>query len=325
MGEPIPNRDLLTRWTRDMWVIRRVEEMAQGAYQARKIRGFLHLYIGQEAVGVGALAALRPDDVVVTAYRDHGIALARGVPAREVMAELYGRSTGVSKGQGGSMHMASAQRHLYGGYGIVGGHVPLGAGAALAFQYRKEDRVSLTFFGDGAANQGAVFEALALAQLWRLPAVFVCENNLYAMGTSIERSSYLTDMSARADGVGMKRWRFDAYDVVTVHDEITKAVDFARSGQGPVLVEATCYRYRGHSMSDPGKYRALDEIEDYKRTKDCLMRAEGRLRELGTTEAELAAMHEEVEAVVADAIAFADTSPEPDPSVLYDFTYTGGV
>jgi pyruvate dehydrogenase E1 component alpha subunit len=221
------------------------------------------------------------------------------------------------------MHMASIERNLFGGYGIVGGHVPLGAGAALAFQYRGEDRVSLTFFGDGAANQGAFFEALALAQLWRLPAVFVCENNLYAMGTSIERSSFLTDLSARADGVGMRRWSFDAYDVRAVHDEVGKAVAHARTGAGPVLVEARCYRYRGHSASDPGKYRALDEIEDYKRTKDCLMRAEGQLREAGCTDAELKELHESVEAEVADAVAFADASPEPDAAVLYDFTFAG--
>ncbi len=320
---PVPGPDTLQRWLLDMAVIRRVEELAQGAYQQRKIRGFLHLYIGQEAVAVGSHAALRKDDVVVTAYRDHGIALARGVSARAVMAELYGRSTGVCKGLGGSMHMASAEHHIYGGYGIVGGHVPLGAGAALAFQYRGESRISLTFFGDGASNQGAFFEALALAQLWKLPAIFVCENNRYAMGTSVERSSYLTDMSRRGDGVGMVRWQFEAYDPVVVYENIAKAAEHARSGAGPVILDAQCYRYRGHSMSDPGKYRSAEEVAEY-RKRDPLLLTADRLLAAGVSQERIDAILAEADAIATESVSFADASPEPEARELYDHTYVEG-
>ena len=315
-------KEQLLAWYRQMMLIRRVEELAAKAYTLRKILGFCHLYIGQEAVAVGANAALKPEDYMVTAYRDHGQIMARGVSARAMMAELFGKSTGVSHGVGGSMHLASKEHNFFGGYGIVGGHVPLGVGAAFAAKYRNEDRVSLTFFGDGAAQQGAVFEALAQAQLWQLPAVFVVENNYYAMGTSLERQSYLTDMSRRGDGVGMLRWQFGGLDVIEVYQNIKKAVDYARSGKGPVILEAVTYRYRGHSMSDPAKYRKEGELEENK-AKDCIKSAGALLMaEHGVKQEELDAIKASVEEEAQDAYKFAEESPIPDPSKLYDYTYS---
>jgi pyruvate dehydrogenase E1 component alpha subunit len=310
----------LLGWYREMLLVRRMEELAAKAYTQRKILGFCHLYIGQEAVGTGAIAALRPDDVVVTAYRDHGHAIARGVTPREVMAELFGRKTGVAHGIGGSMHLGTAARHFYGGFGIVGGHLPLAAGAAFASHYRGDDKVTLCFFGDGAAQQGAFFEALALAQLWRLPIVFLCENNYYAMGTSLERQSFLTDMSRRGDGVGMRRWQFGGFDVVDVYRNVSRAVDMTRKGEGPIILEAVTYRYRGHSMSDPAKYRKDGELDIY-RAKDCLKNATDRLTTLGISNADLEKVKAEVEAAAQDAYDFADGSPLPDPADLYAYTY----
>ena len=317
---PYTKEDLL-HWYRQMMLIRRVEELAAKAYTLRKILGFCHLYIGQEAVCVGATAALEPEDYVVTAYRDHGQIMARGVTARAVMAELFGKATGVSQGVGGSMHMASKEHNFFGGYGIVGGHVPLGTGAAFAAKYRGEDRVSLTYFGDGAAQQGAVFEAMAQAQLWQLPAVFLVENNYYAMGTSLERQSFLTDMSRRGDGVGMLRWQFKGFDVVEVYQNVKKAVDHARSGKGPVILEAITYRYRGHSMSDPAKYRRKGELEE-KKASDCIKTAgEELMASFGVTQEELDEIKQSVETEAKDAYEFAEQSPLPDPAALYDYTY----
>jgi pyruvate dehydrogenase E1 component alpha subunit len=327
MGEaepPVVTKAMLTDWYRQMLLIRRFEEQAAKAYTLQKIRGFCHLYIGQEAVAVGACAAVRPDDVVVTAYRDHGHVLARGADPGAVMAELFGKATGVTRGIGGSMHLVDAAHHFWGGYGIVGGHVPLGAGAAFAFRYRGEDRVSLTFFGEGAAQQGAFYEALELAQLWRLPAVFVCENNFYAMGTSLDRASYETDMSRRGAGLGMRHWRFEAFDVVDVHRNVAEAAEHARSGKGPVLLEAMTYRYQGHSMSDPGKYRSKDEVDERRRTRDGLQLAEQRLTgEHGVTPEEIAALQDEAKRIAKAAYDFAEQSPEPDPADLYAYTYAG--
>jgi pyruvate dehydrogenase E1 component alpha subunit len=315
-----PSREQLTEWYRTMLLIRRVEELAAKAYTQKKILGFCHLYIGQEAVAVGASAALKPEDYVVTAYRDHGQILARGISAREVMAELFGKAAGVTHGVGGSMHMSSKERNFFGGYGIVGGHVPLAAGAAFAAKYRGEERVALCYFGDGAAQQGAFFESLELAQLWKLPCVFLCENNYYAMGTSLERQSFLTDMSRRGDGVGMERSQFKGFDVVEVWQNVKKAVDHARAGNGPVILEAITYRYRGHSMSDPAKYRKEGELDSYK-AKDCLKNAETALLALGAKPEELKAMTAEADAAAQDAYDFADAAPIPDPAKLYDYVY----
>ncbi|MGC6493360.1 MAG: pyruvate dehydrogenase (acetyl-transferring) E1 component subunit alpha [Myxococcota bacterium] len=314
-------REQLLKLYREMYLIRRVEELAAKAYGKKKILGFCHLYIGMEAVAVGAINALNDDDYVITAYREHGQALARGMSPRGIMAELFGKRTGVTHGIGGSMHLASKEHEFWGGYGIVGGHVPLGAGAAFAAKYLENDRVSLTFFGDGAAQQGAVFEAAALAQLWKLPAVFLCENNFYAMGTSLERQSYLTDMSRRADGVGMKRWQFEGFDVVDVMENVAKAVEHARSGKGPVMLEAITYRYRGHSMSDPAKYRPDGELEQRKE-QDGLKLAEMRLqKDFDVTDADIKAIRDEVKAIAQDAYDFAEASEIPDPAHLYDYTY----
>jgi len=317
---PITKEQLLD-WYRQMALIRRVEELAAKAYTQRKILGFCHLYIGQEAVCVGATAALRSEDTVVAAYRDHGQAIAKGASPKEVMAELFGKRTGITKGVGGSMHMGNADINFFGGFGIVGGHVPLAAGAAFASRYRNDDAVSLCYFGDGAAQQGAFFEALALSQLWKLPAVYLCENNYYAMGTSLDRQSYLTDMSRRGDGVGMRRWQFEGFDVVDVYRNVKAAVDYARSGAGPVILEAVTYRYRGHSMSDPAKYRKEGELEQ-KKEQDGIKSAANRLRaDHGVSDADLDAIKKSVEEEAQEAYRFAEQSEVPDPAHLYDYTY----
>ncbi len=315
------SREQLLEWYEKMALIRRTEELAAKAYTLRKIRGFCHLYIGQEAVAVGAVAAMRPDDQLITAYRLHGHAIAKGIPPREVMAELFGKRTGAAHGVGGSMHMASKKVEFWGGYGIVGAHVPLGAGAAFANKYLGDDRVSVTFLGDGAAQQGAFYEAICMAQLWKLPAVFVVENNYYAMGTSVDRQSYLTDMSQRGAGVGMVHWQFEGFDVVEVYRNLRAAIGHARSGEGPVLLEAVTYRYRGHSMSDPAKYRKEGELESHRKEHDGLKLAETRLREMGVDEATLKAAKDRANAIAQEAYAFAEESPEPDPATLYDYTY----
>jgi pyruvate dehydrogenase E1 component alpha subunit len=310
-------------WYRSMSLIRRFEELAAKAYTQRKIMGFCHLYIGQEAIAVGTSAALRSQDYVVSAYREHGHILARGASPREVMAELFARESGICHGVGGSMHMASEKLNFFGGYGIVGGHIPLATGAAFAAKYRGEDRVALVYFGDGAAQQGAFFEAMALAQLWKLPCIFLLENNYYAMGTSLERQSYLTDLARRGDGVGMVHEQVSGFDVVDVWRALGRAVEHARSGQGPVLIEALTYRYRGHSMSDPAKYRKAGELDE-KKKKDCLHLAELRLADLGCTEETFAAVRAEVDQICQDAYEFAEHAPESDPARLYDYTYANG-
>lgn len=318
--EPV-TREQLLEWYRMMRLIRRFEELAAKAYTVKKIKGFCHLYIGQEAVCVGATAALNADDYLIAGYREHGQILARGVDPGRVMAELFGKASGVCHGIGGSMHLVSKEHHFWGGYGIVGGHVPLCTGAAFAAKYQGNGRVALVYFGDGAAQQGAFFEALELAQLWKLPAIFLCENNYYAMGTSLERQSFLTDMSRRGDGVGMKRWQFEAFDVVDVYENVRRAAEHARSGEGPVILEAVTYRYRGHSMSDPAKYRTQDEVDEKKKA-DGIKLAEDRLRDrFGVDQATLDGIIEATKAEAQAAYDFADAAPEPDPAHLYDYTY----
>jgi len=318
-AQPEVTREQLSEWYRQMAHIRRFEELAAKAYTLKKILGFCHLYIGQEAVCVGANAALRPDDVTVAGYREHGQILARGTDPNAIMAELFGKSTGITHGIGGSMHLADKEHNFWGGYGIVGGHVPLAVGAAFASKYNGEDKVALVYFGDGAAQQGAVFEVMNMAQLWKLPVVFLVENNYYAMGTSIDRQSYLLDMSRRGDGVGMKRWQFEAYDVIDVYDNVKKAVDHARSGEGPVVIEAITYRYRGHSMSDPAKYRKKGELEGQKDQHDGLALAEKRLRAMGVGDEFFAEVKKEANDMANAAYKFADESPVPDVSKLYDY------
>jgi len=305
---------------REMVIIRRVEELAAKAYTMRRILGFCHLYIGQESVAVGTAAATG-DDYWIAAYREHGHAIAKGMSPRALMAELFGKATGCSGGLGGSMHLFDRENRFMGGWGIVGGHVPLANGVGWAIKQRNEDRVCVCFFGDGAAQQGAFFEALCLAQLFKLPVVFICENNYYAMGTSIDRQSYLTDMSLRANGVGMAREQFEGFDVELVRDRVGAAREYARE-HGPVLLEVVTYRYRGHSMSDPAKYRPKGELEKKKTESDGLAIAENRLiGTFGVSEERIAAVRSEVDIIAQDAWDFAEQSPAPSLEDLYDKVY----
>jgi pyruvate dehydrogenase E1 component alpha subunit len=319
---PSGELDHLASLYRQMFVIRRVEEECARAYAQGKIGGFLHLYIGQEAVGVGALAALEKDDYVVTTYRDHGIAIAKGMAPKTLLAELWGKSTGCSKGLGGSMHLFDKEHHMLGGYGIVGGHIPLAAGVAFASKYRNDKRVTLCFFGEGAVSIGGFHEGLSLAALWKLPIVFICENNEYSMGTPLSRSMSVEDVTMKALGYGIDRDRFFALDVLEVEQRIGEAVKRAREQSLPTLVEIRTYRFRGHSMSDPAKYRTQEELEDHKK-RDPLAHARQKLAQAGFGDARLEAIEKEVEAEVQDAVKFADESPEPEISLLADTTYDG--
>jgi pyruvate dehydrogenase E1 component alpha subunit len=305
-----------------MFLIRRIEEESARGYAEGKIGGFLHLYIGQEAVGVGAVSALKPDDYVITTYRDHGIALAKGMASRALMAELFGKATGCSRGLGGSMHMFDKEHHMLGGYGIVGGHIPLAAGVAFASKYRDDGRVTLCFFGEGAVSIGGFHEGLSLAALWKLPIVFICENNEYSMGTPLSRSMSVEDVSLKALGYGMDRDRFFADDVLEVERRIGEAVKRAREQSLPTLVEVRTYRFRGHSMSDPAKYRTQAELDEHKK-RDPLHRARTALLEQGLGEARLHALEKGVEAEVTDAVQFANESPEPTFADLEPTTYSG--
>jgi pyruvate dehydrogenase E1 component alpha subunit len=305
-----------------MVLIRRLEEEAARAYATGKIGGFLHLYIGQEAVAVGSIAALNPEDYVVTTYRDHGIAIAKGMPANALMAELWGKGTGCSRGLGGSMHMFDKEHGMLGGYGIVGGHIPLAAGVAFASKYRSDRRVTLCFFGEGAVSIAGFHEGLSLAALWKLPIVFICENNEYSMGTPLSRSMSQEDVSMKALGYGMDRDRFFADDVLEVERRIGEAVSRAREHSLPTLVEIRTYRFRGHSMSDPAKYRTPDELEKHKK-RDPLVKAREKLTEMGYGEARIARLEQDVEAETQAAVKFAEESPEPGPDVLEPTTYDG--
>jgi pyruvate dehydrogenase E1 component alpha subunit len=318
MKEP----DVAVELYRQMLLIRRFEEEAARAYSQGKIGGFLHLYIGQESVAVGAGAALQEDDYTITTYRDHGLALARGMTSRAAMAELFGRETGCSKGLGGSMHFFDVDNRMYGGHGIVGGHLPLAAGTAFASKYRGEDRVTMVFYGEGASSIGATHEGMSLASLWKLPVVFVCENNQYAMGTAVNRHLSLTDVSKKADAYGMPRDRFVADDVFEVRDRLKAAVDRARAGEGPSLIEIRTYRFRGHSMSDPAKYRTKEEVDEYKK-RDAVSRLEAQLEDSDATKGRVEEVKQTVEEEVKDALAFADESPEPGPEILAPTTYSG--
>jgi pyruvate dehydrogenase E1 component alpha subunit len=301
--------------------IRRLEEEAARAYASGKIGGFLHLYIGQEAIAVGASAALRPTDYVLGTYRDHGLAIARGMSSRALMAELFGKVTGCSRGLGGSMHMFDVTHRMLGGYGIVGGHIPLAAGVAFASKYRKQDDVTFCFFGDGAVPIGDFHEGVSLAALWKLPVVFICENNEFSMGTPLKRTLSVEDITLKASGYGIASDRFAADDVLEVEQRLAQAAARARQDKLPTLVEIRTYRFRGHSMSDPAKYRTSEEVESHK-ARDPLLRARQQLVKAGL-EAEVTRVEAEVEADVADAVRFADESPPPGPELLEATTYSG--
>lgn len=301
---------------RQMLAIRRMEEASAKAYSVGKIGGFLHLIIGQEAVCVGAIAALQPEDYVVATYREHGHAYAKGVAARPIMAELFGKKTGLVKGLGGSMHLFDKNTNFLGGYGIVGGHVPIAAGAAFASKYRGDGRVTLCFFGDGASTIGGFAEGIALAALWKVPCVFICENNQYSMGTPLYRSLAVEDVSLRALAHGMARDRFDGDDVIKVKRRIAEAVARARETGEPTLVEVVTYRFRGHSMSDPGLYRTKEEVEEWRR-RDPLSRARDLLVSIGVTEAKLEELEGDVKAEIDDSVRFAEDSPPADEYFPY--------
>jgi pyruvate dehydrogenase E1 component alpha subunit len=297
---------------RTMLSIRRMEEAAAKAYSQGKIGGFLHLIIGQEAVCTGAIAAIEDEDYVVATYREHGHAYAKGVSARGIMAELYGKKTGVVKGLGGSMHIFDKQTNFLGGYGIVGGHVPIAAGAAMASKYRDDKRVTLCFFGEGASTIGGFSEGLSLAALWKLPVVLICENNMYSMGTPLYRSLAVEDVSMRALAHGVARDRFDGDDVIKVKRRIALAVERARVLGEPTLVEVRTYRFRGHSMSDPGLYRTKEEVAEWKK-RDPVALARRRLTdELGVDDEVITQIEAEVKGEIADAVRFAEDSPPAD-------------
>ena len=313
----------LLKYYRDMLLIRRFEERAGQLYGMGLIGGFCHLYIGQEAIAVGVEAAKRPGDQTITGYRDHGHMLVCGMDPKAVMAELTGRIGGSSKGKGGSMHMFSTEAGFYGGHGIVGAQVSLGTGLALANSLRGDGKVSFAYFGDGAANQGQVYESFNMAELWSLPVVYVIENNQYAMGTAIQRSSAETHLYKRGASFRIPGEEVDGMDVVAVRDAARKAAEHARSGKGPYILEMKTYRYRGHSMSDPAKYRTREEVDEVRKNRDPIDHVEELLTAKGwADEAELKAVDAEVKAIVADAAEYARTSPEPDPSELYTDVYT---
>ena len=315
------SRDDLLKYYREMLLIRRFEEKAGQLYGMGHIGGFCHLYIGQEAVVVGLEAAAKEGDKRITSYRDHGHMLAAGMSARGVMAELTGREGGYSKGKGGSMHMFSKEKHFYGGHGIVGAQVPLGAGLAFSDKYKGNDNVTFVYFGDGASNQGQVYETYNMAELWDLPVVFVIENNQYAMGTSMKRSTKSTTLYGRGEAFGIPGEQVDGMDVLAVKAAGEKAVAHCRAGKGPYILEVMTYRYRGHSMSDPAKYRTKEEVDEVKKTRDPIDHIKTLLQAANATEEELKAIDAEIKAIVAEAVQFAQESPEPDPSELYTDVY----
>ncbi len=305
-------------WFRKMSLIRRFEERAEEAYGQGKIGGFLHLYIGEEAVAVGAMAALRPEDDVITHYRDHGYVLARGIDPKRVMAELYGKATGLSKGKGGSMHMGDVRRHLWGGYAIVGGHIPVAAGLALANQYRNLPQVVACFLGDGATNSGSFFSGLNLAAVWKLPLVAIVENNRYGMGTAFERVSAVGDVYRKASAFDIPGVKIDGNDVLAVRDAVYQMAERSRAGGGPQLIEAMTYRFRGHSMGDPQRYRTREEVEEAKARDPIACWRRTVLESDLATEDELRKIGDEVDAEVEEAVRFAENSPAPDPGELYN-------
>ncbi|WP_020593725.1 pyruvate dehydrogenase (acetyl-transferring) E1 component subunit alpha [Kiloniella laminariae] len=315
--------DLLLEFYREMLLIRRFEEKAGQMYGMGLIGGFCHLYIGQEAVVVGIQSALEDRDTIITSYRDHGHMLVCGMDPDGVMAELTGRSGGYSKGKGGSMHMFSEEKGFYGGHGIVGAQVPIGTGIAFAHKYLEENAVNVAYLGDGALNQGQVYESFNMASLWALPVVYVIENNRYGMGTSTERSSAnSTELYHRGHAYGIPGMQVDGMDVVAVREAAKIAVEHARSGKGPYIMEMMTYRYRGHSMSDPAKYRSKEEVQKVREERDPIERLRAvMLKQKAIDEAGMKEIDKEVKAIVSKSAEFAQSSPEPDPSELYTDVY----
>jgi len=315
---PTATKEDLLKYYRDMLDIRRFEEKAGQLYGMGLIGGFCHLYIGQEAVVVGMMAASEPQDTVITSYRDHGHMIACGMEMKGVMAELTGRKGGYSLGKGGSMHMFSREKGFYGGHGIVGAQVPLGTGLAFAHKYKEDKGVCMAYMGDGAINQGQIYEAFNMAALWKLPCVYVIENNKYGMGTSIERSSSTTELFNRGSAHGIPGEPVNGMDVLEVREAAARALDHCRSGKGPYILEMKTYRYRGHSMSDPAKYRSKEEVQKMRKESDPIDTLASKLLDGGMAkEEDLKAIDKEVKAMVNEAAEFAQQSPEPDEAELW--------
>lgn len=305
----------------EMVLIRRVEERAAELYQQGKIGGFLHLYIGQEAVSTGLIAARESHDRVITAYRDHGVALNCGLTANEVIAELLGKSTGSSKGKGGSMHMADVEKNFWGGHAIVGAHIPIAAGMALGDQYQGNEGITICMFGDGATNIGFFHEGVNLSKVWKLPVLWVCENNQYGMGTSIERASAVSDLTQKFGGYGIPGEQVDGMDVLAVRVAAEKAIRKVRDGEGPYFLEIITYRYRGHSMGDPERYREKDEVKKWEEDDPIGRYRKHLIENEITTEDELDEIDDNVEEEVQEAVEFAESSPDPEPEALFEDIY----
>ena len=311
------SKEQLLKFYKDMLLIRRFEEKAGQLYGLGLIGGFCHLYIGQEAVAVGVQSALSDTDSVITGYRDHGHMLLCGIPPKDVMAELTGRAAGISKGKGGSMHMFSVEHKFYGGHGIVGAQVSLGTGLGFAHKYNNDGGVALAYFGDGAANQGQVYESFNMAELWKLPIVYVIENNQYAMGTSVNRSSAEDQLYRRGESFRIPGIQVDGMDVLAARGAAEEALAWVRAGKGPIILEMKTYRYRGHSMSDPAKYRSRDEVQAVRDKSDPIEQAKKELEALGVKEDELKTIEQEIRKQVNEAADFAEQTPEPDAAELY--------
>lgn len=315
------NKETYLEWYRIIMLVRRFEEKSAQLYGKQKIKGFCHLYTGQEAVVAGMMSAITKEDKVITAYRDHGHALAMGMSANSVMAELFGKATGCSGGKGGSMHMFSKEHNFFGGHGIVGAQIPLGAGMALAEQYQGTTNVSICFFGDGAVRQGALHEAFNMAMLWKLPVIFICENNEYAMGTSVSRTTNMNDIYKIGLAYDMPSKQVDGMKCETVHEAVFEAAENAREGNGPTFLEIKTYRYRGHSMSDPANYRTKDELNSYK-DKDPLETTKATiLKKKYASEKALEEMEDKIIEDIEASVEFAENSPLPDPSELFKDVY----
>lgn len=319
------DKETLLEWYRQMVLIRRFEQRCAELYQLGKIGGFLHLYIGQEAVAVGSIAARQEGDHIITAYRDHGHAIAVGSDVNALMAELLGKATGISKGKGGSMHLADVPRNYWGGYAVVGGHLPLGAGLALAEQYRESDNVVLCYFGDGATNIGYFHESLNLSGVWKLPIIWICENNQYGMGTAVNRASAVPRMIDKATAYGMEGKQVNGMNVFEVYEATKAALEAVRNGEGPQFLEMLTYRYEGHSMGDPLRYRTKEEVEKWREDDPIGILERHLLNEAGASREELETIDQAVEEVLEEAVQFAEESPLPSPEALFENIYVDAV
>jgi pyruvate dehydrogenase E1 component alpha subunit len=320
-SKPTVTKETYLKWYEMMLLLRRFEEKAGQMYGQQKIRGFCHLYIGQEALAAGLHSAMRPDDNLLTAYRDHGLAIMKGISPNAAMAELYGKATGSTKGKGGSMHYFSKEHRFFGGHGIVGGQIGLGTGIAFADQYNNTDRVTVAMFGDGAARQGILHESFNLAMLWKLPIIYICENNGYAMGTSVARTSNVTDLKKLGDAYDMPSFTIDGMNPLAVHNALVEAAERARKGEGPTYLNIMTYRYKGHSMSDPQKYRSKDEVAEYQRIDPITTTLDAILKNKWADQKWADQIEEKIVKIVEETVEFSENSPLPDNSELYKDIY----